>query len=80
MLREALQQFGALPGQTPFIGDALRDLQAAAAAGCPRYLVRTGKGATTEAAGLPDSVNPVLVFHDLYDAALHIIANPSIRG
>jgi len=44
MLQEALQHFSADPARTPMVGDALRDLQAAVAAGCPRYLVLTGKG------------------------------------
>lgn len=35
----------------PTIGDSLRDLQAGSAAGCTTILVRTGKGAKTEADG-----------------------------
>ncbi len=65
MLEEALAQFAAAPAASPMIGDALRDLEAAVAAGCPRILVRTGKGAATEAAGLPDAVAPVAVHDDL---------------
>lgn len=65
MLLEALARFGADAARTPMIGDALRDLQAAAAAGCPRMLVRTGKGAETEAAGLPPDVQPAACFDDL---------------
>jgi D-glycero-D-manno-heptose 1,7-bisphosphate phosphatase len=39
----------------PMIGDALRDLQAAAAVGAQPYLVLTGKGKKTrEAGGLPE--------------------------
>jgi D-glycero-D-manno-heptose 1,7-bisphosphate phosphatase len=47
------------------IGDSLRDLQAAATAGVARILVRTGHGATTQAAGLPREVLPVAVREDL---------------
>jgi D-glycero-D-manno-heptose 1,7-bisphosphate phosphatase len=65
MLREAMADFAAKPHQTPFIGDALRDLQAAAKIGCPRLLVRTGKGAKTQSDGLPGEVLPVAVHHDL---------------
>lgn len=65
MIEDALAAVGAGAADTPFIGDALRDLQAAAAAGCPRHLVRTGKGAATLAAGLPDEVDPVQVHEDL---------------
>jgi D-glycero-D-manno-heptose 1,7-bisphosphate phosphatase len=38
----------------PMVGDALRDLQAAAAVGCKPYLVLTGKGRkTSDEGGLP---------------------------
>ncbi len=55
------------------IGDALRDLEAAAAAGCPRVLVRTGNGAETEARGLPERVRPVTVCDDLAAAVDHLL-------
>ena len=48
MLLEALGEFSASPAETPMVGDALRDLQAACSAGCIPHLVRTGKGAQTE--------------------------------
>lgn len=64
MLLEALDRFGAAAAETPMIGDALRDLEAAAAAGCPRILVLTGKGADT-AKALPPSVRPVAIRADL---------------
>lgn len=65
MLLEALARFGADAADTPMIGDSLRDLQAAVAAGCRRMLVRTGKGAATLASGLPPEIEPVAVFDDL---------------
>lgn len=37
----------------PAVGDSLRDLQAAAAAGCQPWLVRTGNGKRTEQETLP---------------------------
>ncbi|MEX2642974.1 MAG: HAD-IIIA family hydrolase [Acetobacterales bacterium] len=74
MLQEALAAFGAEAAETPMVGDALRDLQAAAAAGCPRILVRTGKGAETEAAGLPEAVRPVACFDDLSAAVDSLLA------
>jgi D-glycero-D-manno-heptose 1,7-bisphosphate phosphatase len=75
MLLEALETFGADASRTPFVGDMLRDLQAAVAAGCPRILVRTGKGATLETQGIPDEVAPVAVYDDLFAAAQAIIAD-----
>lgn len=47
MLHEALADFGENPAETPMVGDALRDLQAAQVAGCPAHLVLTGKGQKT---------------------------------
>ena len=41
-----------------FIGDNLRDLEAAVAVGAPRHLVRTGHGTKTQADGLPAAVLP----------------------
>ncbi|MGE5145590.1 MAG: HAD hydrolase-like protein, partial [Candidatus Eiseniibacteriota bacterium] len=61
-------RFGATAAATPMIGDSLRDLEAAAAIGCRRVLVRTGKGSATQAAGLPAHVLPVAVHEDLWSA------------
>jgi D-glycero-D-manno-heptose 1,7-bisphosphate phosphatase len=74
MLREALRRFGADPAETPMIGDALRDLQAARAAGCPRHLVRTGHGAEAQAQGVPHDVLPVAVHDDLAAAIDTLLA------
>jgi D-glycero-D-manno-heptose 1,7-bisphosphate phosphatase len=55
----------------PAVGDALRDLEAAAAAGCQPILVLTGKGRQTqEAGGLPPGTQS---FADLAEAAAAII-------
>ena len=51
---------------TPFIGDTLRDLQAAIAADAIPILVRTGKGEDTYTSG--DVPAHVQVFASLYDA------------
>jgi D-glycero-D-manno-heptose 1,7-bisphosphate phosphatase len=59
MLLEALDRFRIAPEQAVMIGDDLRDLEAAAAAGCRRILVRTGKGAAVVAAGVPERLQPV---------------------
>ncbi|MGI4982022.1 MAG: D-glycero-beta-D-manno-heptose 1,7-bisphosphate 7-phosphatase [Janthinobacterium lividum] len=58
--------------RVPMVGDALRDLQAAAAAGFRPHLVRTGKGAQTLAAGgLPDGTQ---VHDDLRQFAFDFLA------
>ena len=65
MVRQALSMFRTPAGSSVMIGDSLRDLQAAATAGCRRILVRTGKGAETQAKGLPPELLPVSVYNDL---------------
>ena len=76
MLREAMQRYDAAPEQTVMIGDDLRDLQAAAAAGCARILVRTGKGAQTQGQGIAAELLPVMVCADLAEAAQRLLAMP----
>lgn len=73
MLSEALRDFDATPAYTPFVGDALTDMQAATAAGCPRYIVRTGKGEETLAKPIPDAVRPFTICDDLGQAVGRIL-------
>jgi D-glycero-D-manno-heptose 1,7-bisphosphate phosphatase len=74
MLHEALARFAADPAATPMIGDGLRDLEAAAAAGCQRHLVMTGKGRATLRAGIPPNLNPVTLHEDLWHAVDRLLA------
>jgi len=69
MLIEAMAEFRASPADTVMIGDAKRDLEAAAAAGVRRLLVLTGKGAATRDEGWSPSVDPVEIHADLAAAA-----------
>lgn len=70
MLREIAERMNVDLAEVPVIGDSLRDLQAAAAAGARPFLVLTGKGRRTcEAGGLPEGT---LVFADLAAAAEHL--------
>jgi len=48
LLNDAVQASGIDPGHTLFVGDDLRDVDAARAAGIAPVLLRTGKGAATE--------------------------------
>jgi D-glycero-D-manno-heptose 1,7-bisphosphate phosphatase len=56
----------------PAIGDSLRDIQAAEAAGATPILVKTGKGFGTVSS--PDLNPAVAVYDDLYSAVNHILA------
>ncbi len=76
MVLEALADFEAEAACTPMIGDALRDLQAAHAAGCPYYLVRTGVGEAALVAGLPDEIVPRAICSNLSEAVQHWLQNP----
>jgi histidinol phosphatase-like enzyme len=73
MLKEAVAFFGADPKRTPVIGDEMSDMEAAAALGCPRHLVRTGQGTRTEAK-LRHKVAPVQVHEDLWGAIGSLLA------
>ena len=68
MVFEAMADFACTPAETLFIGDALRDLEAAHAAGCQSILVRTGKGKATEQALHEGSIQPTYIFDDLGEA------------
>jgi D-glycero-D-manno-heptose 1,7-bisphosphate phosphatase len=52
MLLSMMERFQVTPGETIFVGDTIRDLEAAAAAGCAAVLVRSGKGPEEEAEAL----------------------------
>lgn len=69
MLVEAMERFRTAPAETVMIGDARRDLEAAAAAGVRRLLVLTGKGEATRAAGWSAAIDPVEIHADLGAAA-----------
>lgn len=71
MIEEIGRRFNVDLAQVSGVGDALRDLQAFANAGCQPVLVRTGKGEETLAQGnLPPHT---LVMPDLATVVQHII-------
>ena len=57
----------------PAIGDSLRDLEAARAAGATPILVRTGNGRKTERS-LPAELRGIAVFDDLAAAARELVS------
>ena len=58
--------------QLYFIGDSLRDIQAAQRVGATPILVKTGNGAKTLQEN-PNFLTSLLIFENLYDAAKHLI-------
>ncbi|MFA7349668.1 MAG: D-glycero-beta-D-manno-heptose 1,7-bisphosphate 7-phosphatase [Methylotenera sp.] len=72
MIKEIGKRFSVELNQVFAVGDAFRDLQAFADAGCQPILVRTGKGEETLKTGsLPKNT---LIFADLNEAVQHIIS------
>jgi D-glycero-D-manno-heptose 1,7-bisphosphate phosphatase len=72
MFLDIAQRFNVSLIGVPSVGDSLRDLQAAAAAGADPILVLTGKGKKTKAGGgLPDGTK---VHADLAEAVRRIVA------
>ncbi len=63
LIRQIAKQFDLSPVGVPMVGDAIRDLQAAASMGCQPILVKTGKGLITLASSELDATIPV--FNDL---------------
>jgi len=75
LLHEIARRFDADLSGVPNVGDSLRDLQAAAEVGCQPYLVLTGKGQRTLAAGgLPPGT---MVFPDLAAVTGHLLNTPA---
>ena len=74
LLLELGRHYGVPLADVPVIGDSLRDLQAAAAAGARPILVRTGNGAKT-AEQLPPELDGVEVFDDLAAVAAQLTAH-----
>lgn len=68
LIYQAMQRWHFLPETTWFVGDALRDIQAALAAGCKPALVRTGRGRQTEV-----KAQDVPVFENLSSFANHLL-------
>lgn len=72
MFLDIAQRFNVDLAGVPSVGDSLRDLQAAAAAGAQPMLVLTGKGAKTKSAGgLPEHT---ILFANLGEAVRHIVS------
>jgi D-glycero-D-manno-heptose 1,7-bisphosphate phosphatase len=67
MLLSLMRTVGACARETTFVGDSLRDLEAATAAGCRAVLVRTGNGRVTEAPARAAGFDEV--YDDLADFA-----------
>jgi len=79
LYHEIAQRLGIHLTGVPAIGDALRDIQAATAAGASPILVRTGKGLKTEAQLAQNGFAHVPVYDDLAAAVQAIIHQQQIK-
>lgn len=65
LLKQIESEFEVSVAGAPFVGDSLRDLQAARAAGCEPVLVLSGKGQSTLLKGLPEGYENTRIYKDL---------------
>lgn len=72
LIERLVRHYGVDGNNVPVVGDSLRDLQAASAAGAKPILVRTGNGAGTEAS-LPQDLQSIPVYDDLQAAAIALL-------
>ena len=71
LIEQALERQGVRPEEAVFIGDSMRDLEAAGRIGVPAWLVRTGNGKQTESM----TTARVPTFDDLASAVESILEN-----
>jgi D-glycero-D-manno-heptose 1,7-bisphosphate phosphatase len=82
MAQEIGRRYGVDLAMVPMVGDTLRDLQAAQAAGCEPHLVRSGRAAALDAAQLASLVEQVpgtTVHRDLGELAAHLLEREHLR-
>lgn len=73
LLKQFATDYGVDLSQVAFIGDSLRDIQAAQAGGAIPILVKTGNGVKTLQEN-PQLLPSLLIFENLYDAANYLIS------
>lgn len=79
LYNEIAQRLGIHLTGVPAIGDSLRDIQAATAAGATPMLVRTGKGLKTETELAQNGFAHVQIYDDLAAAAQVIVNQQQIK-
>jgi D-glycero-D-manno-heptose 1,7-bisphosphate phosphatase len=82
MVLDIGRRYGADLAQVPMVGDTLRDLQAAQAAGCEPHLVRSGRAAALDAGQVADMLRQVpgtVVHRDLTELATHLLEREHVR-
>ena len=83
LLLDIGRRYGTDLSQVPVVGDTLRDLQAAAAAGCEPHLVLSGRAAGLDAdavQAMVDQVPGTRVHDDLPAFAEHLLSRPAAHS
>jgi D-glycero-D-manno-heptose 1,7-bisphosphate phosphatase len=81
LFEQIRDRFGVDMTTVPSVGDTLRDLQAAAAVGCPTHLVRTGKSQLKVPSNLPNGTHihsDLMAFADWLIASSNAISQKPI--
>ena len=82
MMLDIGRRYGVDLGDVPMVGDTLRDLLAAQAAGCEPHLVRSGRAARLEPAEVAEMLRQVpaaMVHRDLAELAAHLLEREHMR-
>ena len=82
MVLDIGRRYGVDLRQVPMVGDTLRDLQAAQAAGCEPHLVRCGRAVLLDAGEVAELVAEVpgtFVHQDLGELAAHLLEREHLR-
>ena len=82
MMLDIGRRYGVDLRLVPMVCDTLRDLQAAQAAGCEPHLVRSGRAAALDAAGVAswlEQVPGTIVHSDLSALATHLLDREHLR-
>ena len=83
LMHDIAKRYGIALKQVPMVADTLRDLQAAAAAGCEPHLVLSGRAAglgPDEVQGILDQVPGSRVHDNLAAFAEHLLARHAANG
>jgi D-glycero-D-manno-heptose 1,7-bisphosphate phosphatase len=82
MMHDIAYRYGVDLAQVPMVGDTLRDLQAAQAAGCEPHLVRSGRAAALDAGQVVNMIEQVpgtFVHRDLGELATHLLERAHVH-
>lgn len=78
LIEQVVERFGIEIQDTPFVGDSLRDMQAAQAAGCQPHLVTTGRSEALRGSPLPATFPAETQVHTDLNAFVDVLLKKSL--